>query len=318
MRKMGIKLAAATIFLLFLLVCAQSVFVVAGGKWYYWMEPGAYAKYTYFQRQEVPWHDCFYFVNESMAGFTNFTLAWMVTDVHDLYATVDYNLTFYGAKVYTTEYLFFGPYVEVGNLTFNTSLTVRLDTLELVDDGEPWGRWPYWVHGWEIGKNITMIHNYLPSPNWMGHVGDEPVNVTVSLSPVTKGEIDTPVYNFSAERLLLRWTHFLTKEKIGNVTAVTWATHIDAFYDSVSLICLDIYTQEIADDVLYHKFGVWDVIYVGDVLLVETNINFEPSETPEEAPTVSVWLVAGVIAVVALPILGITLQLRRKRKGKAA
>lgn len=292
-----------------------------GGKWYYWLEPGVYAKYTYFQREKPFFFgENFYFVNESLASFTNFTLAWMVMDVHDLYATVDYNLTFYGVKQFTSDMGPFGPYIDVGNLTLNTIVTVRLDTLELVDDeGEPWGRWPYWVHGWEVDKNVTMIYNYPRSPVWMGHVGGEPKNITVTLgSGSLLNYFNTPVYNFTKERLIRANTH-ITLETVRNHTVGNFDTRFDAVYDSVSLVCVGFVPRsgEMADGIMYHKLGVWDIVYNDDIILVDTNVDFDPSEAPDEAPTVSAWLVAGIVAVVALPILGITIQLRNKRRRKA-
>jgi hypothetical protein len=312
------ELAVATsIFLLFLVVCSQSASGVSSGKWYYWMEPGVYARYAYFQTQESGQY--FYFTNRSIAMFANFTLAWQVIEVHDMYATVNYNFTFYSVKAYPSEDITSAPGVDVGNLTFSITLTVRLDTLELVDDGKSWGRWPYWVHGWEVGKNITLIHDYPPSPAWRS---GEPTNVTAYLNgPESETEgFDTPAYNFSRERLLRTSTNPYHIEKIKGNTAKTWATYIDAYYDSVSLIFLGMSTkiggEEIADDVLYHKFGVWDVVYCGNILLADSNINFDPSKTPDEAPTMSPLLIVGIATVAILPILGVALRKRRKRRRK--
>lgn len=321
---MRAKLATASVIsLLFLLVCSQSVSVVMGGKWYYWMEPGAYAKYVYFLREgkPSPLVEWIYFTNKSVVTFTNLTFAWRVIDVRDVYATVDYNWTFYGAKPY-------GDIGTGGTLTFNMTLTVQLDTLELIEDGKPWGRWPYWVHGWEVEveknitwpywlhtqKNITMIHNYI-SPN--PRVGDKPVNVTVSLIECQQEfEIDTPVYKFSEERLLLTSTHPVSANLTNGVLSTPFATEFDVYYDAVSLIFLGEYYGQITDDIMYHNFDIWDVEYsiYGAIRLVDSNINFEPSETPDETPTVSPLLVGGIIAIVVLPILGIALRLRRRRR----
>jgi hypothetical protein len=74
--------------------------------------------------------------------------------------------------------------------------------------------------------------------------------------------------------------------------------------------------EEIADDVLYHKFGVWDIVYCGNILLTDSNINFDPSKTPDEAPTTSPLLIVGIATVAILPILGVALRKRRKRQEK--
>jgi hypothetical protein len=308
-----------------LLVCAQLVFVGLGaGKWYYWIEPGAYAEYTYIEQKptSIPL-DRFYLTNESIAShyFSNFTLVWTVTAVQDVYATVDYNLTFYDVKYYYTNMTIFGPYIDLGNLTYNTTVTVRLDTLELVENGTVWGRWPYWIHGWEVDKNVTMIYNYPRSPDWMGQLGGEPKNVTVTLgsgeSVLQYDHPKSPVYNFTQERLIAASTH-ITLETVNNHTVGTFDTRFDALYDSVSLICVGFMPRsgEMADGIMY-KLGVWDITYNDDVILIDSNVNFNPSATPEDnTPTVSAWLVAGVAAALVLPIVGVALQLKTKRKGK--
>ena len=319
---MEIKLTnAATIFfllLLFLLGSAGSPFVNGAGKWYYWMGPGSYAEYTYIRRQEtsIPL-EYFYFTNESTAScyFTNFTLAWKVTAVQDVYASVDYNLTFYDVKYYYTNMSIFGPYI-LENLTWSTTVTVRLDTLELVENGTTWGRWPYWIHGWEVDKNVTMIYNYPRSPDWMGQLGGEPKNVTVTLgSGSLLNYFNTPPYNFTEERLIRASTH-ITLETIRNHTVGTFDTRFDALYDSVSLVCVGFAPRsgEVADGIMYHKLGVWDIVYNGDVILIDTNVNFNLSETPEETPTTSAWLVAGIAAVITLSIAGVLLKLKMKKE----
>jgi len=304
--------------LISLILYAQLVFIgLSAGKWYYWIEPGAYAKYVYVQEQVL--HEEFYFANGSLRGFTNFTLVWTVTDVQGLYATVDYNLTFYGVKLYTSDYGWFGPYDDLGNMSFTTTLMMRLDTLELVENGTTWGRWPYWIHGWEVDKNVTMIYNYPVSPCWMGQLGGEPQNVTVNLGKSSIG-LGTPVYNFTKERLFHAFPE-VTLHIINNKTYGTWTTRFDALYDSVSLIFVSMWPKngEMGDGIMYHKLGVWDIVYKGDVILVDTNVNFNPSTTPEdETPAVSAWLVAGVATAIVLPIVGVALQLKVKRKGKKA
>jgi hypothetical protein len=162
-----------------------------------------------------------------------------------------------------------------------------------------------------------MIHNYI-SPN--PRVGDKPVNVTVSLIGCQQEfEIDTPVYKFSKERLLLTVTHPISANLTNGVLSTPFATEFDVYYDAVSLIFLGAY-MTLTDDIMYHNFDIWDVEYsmYGAIRLVDSNINFEPSETPDETPTVSPLLVGGIIAIVVLPILGIALRLKEKRKGKAA
>jgi hypothetical protein len=309
---------AATILLL-LFLFTQLPFANGAGKWYYWIESGAYAKYTYIRKQAL--HEQFYLTNGSMRGYTNFTLAWAVTDVQKLYATVDYNLTFYGVKIYFNDFVF-GPYVELGNMSFTTTLTVQLDTLELVENGATWGRWPYWIHGWEVGKNVTMIYNYPVSPYWMGQVGGEPKNVTVSLhaslDSFQYARFERPVYNFTQERLITASTH-ITLEIIDNKTYGNFVTRFDALYDSVSLICVGFAPQsgEMADGIMYHRLGVWDITYAGNVILVDSNVNFDPFETPEEeTPTLPASLIAGITIVIALPIFGVILKIKTKHRGQ--
>jgi hypothetical protein len=238
--------------------------------------------------------------------------------VQNLYATVDYNLTFYDVKIYTTDYGPLGPYVKLGNMSFTMNLTVRLDSLELIEDGQSWGRWPYWIHGWEVGSNITMIRDYLPSPLWPG-ASNTTVNVTVSLQPEqVLGEIYTPMYNFSKERVLTTGTYPLRVEVTQGGMFQYYATLLQGHYDSVSLIFLDMNMGYFTDDVMYHRLGVWEVHYEnGKLLLVDSNVNFEPSKTPEENPPLSASLLAAVVIVAALPIFGVFLKLRMRRKGPA-
>jgi hypothetical protein len=312
---MGIKSAAVSvIFLLCLFTCVHLPLVTGTRKWYYWIEPGAYAKYTYIREQAI--HERFYLTNGSMRGYTNFTLAWTVTDVQNLYAAVDYNLTFYDVNMYTSDYGIFGSYVDLGNISFCKTLTVQLDTLELVENGESWGRWPYWIHGWEVDKNVTMIYNYPVSPDWMGQVGGEPKNVTVTLGSTYLNYFNTPVYNFTQERLISAATH-ITLEIIDNKTYGTFVTRFDALYDSVSLICVGFAPRsgEMADGIMYHKLGVWDITYAGNVVLVDTNVDFDPYATPEEeTPTLSASLIAAVVIIIALPIFGVILKIKMKRR----
>lgn len=322
--KIRLTATAATIslFFLLLLMCVYSPLANAIGKWYYWMEPGAYAKYACIEK--TPFYDnCFYLTNGSKRGIANFTFAWQVLDVNGLYATVDYNLTFYGVKIYTTVYGPFGPYIDLGNLSFAMTPTVRLDTLELVENGSSWGRWLYWIHGWEVGQwivgpNITLVRDYLPSPLWPG-VSNTTLNVTGWWEPFPS-QIPFPMvtsfYNFSKERQLQLGTYSVSqKVDERNQTHVYFAVDLEGFYDSVSLIFLEMWSQHFADDVAYHKLGVWEISYAsGRLCLVDSNINFNPSATPEETPTVPAWLVAGIAAVAVLPIVGVALKLKMKRK----
>jgi hypothetical protein len=132
------------------------------------------------------------------------------------------------------------------------------------------------------------------------------------------GEIYTPMYNFSKERVLTTGTYPLRVEVTQGGMFQYYATLLQGHYDSVSLIFLDMNMGYFTDDVMYHRLGVWEVHYEnGKLLLVDSNVNFEPSKTPEENPPLSASLLAAVVIVAALPIFGVFLKLRMRRKGPA-
>ena len=310
---MTIMLDVVSTFSLLLLVCSLPV-SVASAKWYYWIEPGVYAEYGYFCESKSEFKDELRFMNGSVATLTNFSLSWDVSEVNDIYATVDYNLTLEDVEMYPDGDTVMGIGVEIGTLTFNTTVTVRLDTLELIEDGKPWGRWPYWVHGWEVDKKITMIHNF-PYRRW----DDEPVNVTVHLNEnfPTEFYVDTSVYNFTHERLLFTSTYPIEKEEGGASYTAAW---FNVWYDAVSLIFVGDYHTggRHTEDIMAHKFGLRNFMCNGWILLSDSNVNFEPlsssdGDDAEKSPfPISVLL--GVIIIVFLSILGIIGQLKRKRR----
>jgi len=275
------------------------------GKWYYWLEPGAYVTYT-FSDEEIPeipgWLTAFsgrynliQLLNGSSYSYENLTLTWSVLDVDGDWASVEYTLMLLNAaKIHFSE----GSIVKdvaLGDVLFSRTVWVRLDTLDMYDQDDLYlGRWPFWIHATELSANITMVHNVLQYSGEDGYVLN---NITIGLidlndyanvvkidNPELEG-LDTPFGFFNMKRLI-SWGPIGKQIVTNNYTHYVDQGIFPALYDKSSLILLAYSYNIYIDDVLLQIFNeIRDGMYTSRQLIIQsTNIDFNPQEEQNEEP----------------------------------
>jgi hypothetical protein len=278
------------------------------GKWYYWLEPGAYAMYTFSDEEapEIPgWDNGFsgrynlvQLLNGTYYSYQNLTLTWTVLEVDDDRASVEYALVLLDlAKVHFSEG---GPQVDVllGDVLFSRTVWVKLDTLDMYDQDDLYlGRWPFWIRATELGTNITMVHNIFRENNIKvdSHYESGFYNITISLldlneyansqnivNPESKG-LDTP-YGFFSMNRLISWCATWKLTVIDNQTVYASQGGFPALYDKTSLVMMAYSHMIYVDDILLRIFTeLRDGMFTNKPLVIRsTNIDFNPQEEQDE------------------------------------
>lgn len=346
----GVKLSKAplisTFFLLLLVVPTALVAHCDGqaGKWFYWMEPGAYATLT-LSAEELPHipgvpggglgsrYSGLRFPNETQIGFENISLTWRVVEVREDEALVNYTVMLFDAY-YAEPYMGALKFVSsIGDMQLlSTNVLVKMDTLAVYsENGTYIGRWPFWVHGHEVGSTVVMVHDVLtcdPKALFLnGSIVITHLNSTVGLvdlgdtcqhfgkDPESEG-YNTTFGFFSANRLI-GCALIMVRVDSGFVDA---GPHFPAFYDKASLIMIVYDGGNYIDDVIRCVVGD---IYIGidlekPLIIGDSNIDFKLQAEQEgltdsngfELPFVPVVSVA-VTAVAA----GGILYVWKKKRG---
>ncbi len=279
---------------------------VGSGKWYYWLEPGAYAMYTFSSEDapEIPGWDTGFsgrdnlvqLLNGTYYSYQNLTLTWTVLEVDDDRASVEYALVLLdAAKVHFKG----GGIVKdvlLGDVLFSMTVWVKLNTLEIYDQDDSYlGRWPFWIHATELGTNITMVHNVYQESSIFGNGLN---SITISLfdlndyassenivNPESKG-LNTP-YGFFSMNRLISWCATWKLMFLFNQTVYLSQGFFPALYDKTSLIMMAYTNMIYVDDVLLRIFpDLRDGIFTSKPLVIRsTNIDFNPKEEQNEEPS---------------------------------
>jgi len=317
----------------------------AGG-WFYWMEPGTYATLAMsaVKLPDIPgwsgsnlgrYYSGLRFPNETQIGFRNITLTWKVLEVYEDEALVNYTIELFDAY-YAERYMGTLKYVSsIGNMELlSLRVLVKMDTLNVYsENGTYIGRWPFWVHGHEVGSRIVMVHDVLTSdPKAMylnGTIVITHLDAKVGLSdsgtvaqsfgrdPESEG-INTTFGFFSASRLL-GCTPVLVPMDSAYISA---GPDFPALYDKVSLTMVA-YSSDYIDDVV--RFMVGD-IYIGiylekPLVIVDSNIDFSPEKEPDEPlnsdnaePLLIPSAIAATVVVVSIGV-SVAVYAWKKKRG---
>jgi hypothetical protein len=280
------------------------------GKWFYWMEPGRYVTLTLSNEvlpnlpdwaSGLPGRDTsFQFPNGTLLGFNNMSMTWEVLEVSGSEALVEYTIVLIDAYNAKRDYLgglqFVSPVGDVHLLT--TNVWVKMDTLEMYSENRTYvGRWPFWVHNYEVNSTIVMVHDVLKSKLVNGSLVRTHMDQKVGLLDLGSGGdpqvgIDTPLAFFVADRLL---GCNPTMEFVGSM----WlsAGLFPALYDEVSLMMIAYAGTYIDDAVRYVLGDIYNGISLDKPLIISaTNIDLESQQKPSdfEFP-----LVLGIVIVAA-------------------
>ena len=306
------KATFISLFLLFLLVVSMFPVVhtrAEVGKWFYWMEPGQYVTLT-LSNEVLPtlpgWmsgcdlETSFQFPNGTLLGFNNMTMTWEVLEVSGSEAFVEYTIVLidaYNAKRdYRGVLQFVSPVGDVHLVT--TNVWVKMDTLEMYSENRTYvGRWPFWVHNYEVNSTIVMVHDVPRTEIVNGSAVRTHKDAKVGLLDLGSGGdpqvgIDTPVAFFVADRLL-------ACNPVGERVGSVWSFQLifPALYDEVSLIMIA-YAGTYIDDAIRYVLGdIYRGISLGKPLIISaTNIDLESQQKPGsfEFP-----LVLGIVIVAA-------------------
>jgi len=286
----------AFISLFFLLLLVVSMFSVVHsyaevGKWFYWMEPGVYVTLT-LSNETLPnlsgWsglperETSFQFPNGTLLGFYNISVKWKVLEVGGSEALVEYTIVLIDAYIAERDYRGRLQFVSsVGDVhLLSASVWVKMDTLEVYSENQTYvGRWPFWVHNYEVNSTIIMVHDVLRTTIINGSSVGTHMDQKVGLLDLDSGGnpqvgIDTPLGFFVADRLL---GCNPTMERVDS----TWrgAGMFPALYDEVSLIMIA-YEGAYIDDVVRYVLGdIYRGIYLDKPLIISaTNIDLNPQE----------------------------------------
>ncbi|OGD45013.1 hypothetical protein A3K79_01360 [Candidatus Bathyarchaeota archaeon RBG_13_46_16b] len=319
---------ATFISLFFLLLLVVSMFPVVHsyaevGKWFYWMEPGVYVTLT-LSNEVLPilpgWgslHDpetSFQFLNKTLLGFNNASITWKVLEVSGSEALVEYTIVLIDAYIAERDYRgrlqFVSPVGDVHLLS--TSVWVKMDTLEVYSENETYvGRWPFWVHNYEVNSTIMMVHDVLKTALINGSFVRTHMDQKVGLLELDSGGnpqvgIDTSLGFFVADRLL---GCNPTMERVDS----RWlsAGVFPALYDEVSLIMIT-YGGTYIDDVIRYVLGdIYNGIYLDKPLIISaTNIDLNPREKPG---SFKFPLVLGIVIAATIATAGGLLYVWKKK-----
>ncbi|MBS7633876.1 hypothetical protein KEJ15_09760, partial [Candidatus Bathyarchaeota archaeon] len=184
-----------------------------------------------------------------------------------------------------------------------TNVWVKMDTLEMYsENGTYVGRWPFWVHNYEVNSTIVMVHDVLKSKLVNGSLVRTHMDAKVVLSELDSGGdpqvgINTPVGFFVADRLL---GCNPVGERVGSVW--NFAIMFQALYDEVSLIMIACAGTYIDDAIRYVLGDIYNGISLDKPLIIgATNIDLESQQKPGsfEFP-----LVLGIVIVAATATAG--------------
>jgi len=275
------------------------------GKWFYWLEPGAFVMYT-FPTDEIPeipgWltaslgrYNLIQLLNETSYKFDNLTLTWSVLEVDDDRASVEYTLRLYNVTKVHFEKGFLKIDVLLGDVLFYMTVWVKLDTLDIYDQDDLYlGRWPFWVHATESNVSIDIVHNVLQYSGEDGYVLN---NITIGLidlsdyanvvkidNPELEG-LDTPFGFFNMKRLI-SWSPVGEQIVTNNHTHYTAQGIFPVLYDKSSLVMLAYSHSVYVDDVILRIFPeIRQGIFITKPLVIRsTNIDFNPQEEQDEEP----------------------------------
>lgn len=294
------------------------------GKWFYWMEPGVYVTLT-LSNEVLPvlpgWavggldqNASFQFPNGTLLGFYNISITWKALEVGGDEALVDYTIVLIDAYIAERDYKgrlqFVSPVGDVHLLS--TNVWVKMDTLEVYSENETYvGRWPFWVHNYEVNSTIVMVHDVLKTALINGSFVRTHMDQKVGLLDLDSGGnpqvgIDTPLGFFVADRLL---GCNPTMERVDSM----WlsAGIFPALYDEVSLIMIAYGGTYIDDAIRYVLGDIYNGIYLDKSLIISaTNIDLNPQEKPRsfEFP-----LVLGIVIAAATVTAGGLLYVWKKK-----
>jgi len=284
---------------LFLAITGVAMFPVVRsyaevGKWFYWMEPSVYVTLT-FSNETLPnlsgWsglpdsETSFQFPNGTLLGFYNISVTWKALEVSGSEALVEYTIVLIDAYIAERDYRGRLQFVSsLGDVyLLSTSVWVKMDTLEVYSENQTYvGRWPFWVHNYEVNSTITMVHEVLRTTIINGSWVRTHVDQKVGLLDLDSGGnpqvgIDTPLGFFVADRLL---GCYPTMELVDSESF--FANPFPALYDEVSLIMIA-YGGGYIDDVVRYVLGdIYRGIYLDKPLIISaTNIDLNPQEKPK-------------------------------------
>lgn len=269
------------------------------------------------------------FPNETQIGFKNISLTWRVLEVREDEALVNYTIVLFDAY-YAERYMGTLKFVSsIGDVQLlSTNVLVKMDTLDVYsENGIYIGRWPFWVHGHEVGSKIVMVHDVLasdPKAEFLnGSIVITHLNATVGLAdlgdacqyygrdPGSEG-FNTTFGFFSANRLI---GCTLIMERVDSAF-VSAGPHFPAFYDKASLIMIVCNGGNYIDDVIRYVVGdIYLGIYLEKPLIIgDSNIDFKLKEptNPEVPGLPFVTVVAVSVTIVAV---GGALYVWKKKRG---
>lgn len=338
-----VRLSKAALISLFLLLVVPTASVVhchgQAGKWFYWMESGAYATLT-LSAKDLPdvlgWsssssrYSGLRFPNETQIGFKNISLTWRVLEVREDEVLVNYTIVLFDAY-HAERYMGTLKFVSsIGDMQLlSTNVLVKMDTLEVYsENGTYIGRWPFWVHGHEVGSVIVMVHDvltsdpvalYLNGSIVITHLDAKAGLADLGVScqkfgkdPSSEG-INTTFGFFSANRLL--GFTIICMVPVGDGAYASAGPHFPALYDKAPLIMIA-YSSDYIDDIIRYVIGdVYNGIYLEKPLIIsDSNIDFKLKEptNPEVPGLPFVTVVAVSVTIVAV---GGALYVWKKKRG---
>lgn len=299
------------------------------GKWFYWMESGAYATLT-MSGKELPdvlsWsgktgdpYTGLEFPNGTLVGFKNVSLTWKILEVDSDEALVEYILMLFDAYIAQRNLAKLVPVSLLGDVQLlSIDVWVRMDTLEVYSENRTYiGRWPFWVHNYEVGSVIVMVHDILKLAPVNGSFAltrqDEKIVLkNLDLKKEQSVGLETPYGFFGADRLLECGPQMVPVENTSQFISTGW---FPALYDGVSLIMIA-YGGTYIDDIICYMLGdmhntFQNKLYIEQPLIINsTNIDLNPQDKP---PSFELPLILSVPIVIGVVTAGVIIYVWKKK-----
>ncbi|RLF20132.1 MAG: hypothetical protein DRZ82_03325 [Thermoprotei archaeon] len=315
----GKNLNKVTLLTLLLILALSGIPIICQqqkGKWFYWIRPGVYVTLMQSDKglegirgflEGMMRFNSLRYPNGTLIGFKNISLTWRVLEVHEDKALVNYTIVLFDAY-YAEEYMgSLKPLSPIGDVVLlSVNVLVKLDTLDVYsENGTYIGRWPFWIHGHEIGSKVIMVHDvltfdmvaYIKNGSTIITHLDSIVNIAdmsdvllhFGKNPSSMG-INTTLGFFNASRLL---RCFPVVVPVDN-KYISAGPHFPAFYDKVSLIMIAYCGGRYIDDII--RYVVGDILYgislKKPLVITDSNIDFKfgekpSSPSPSSSPPVS-------------------------------
>jgi len=284
------------------------------GKWFYWLSPGVYitlmqvredlgdiTKYIF---SSSNWFNGLKFSNGTWVHFDNISLTWRIIKVHEDTALVNYTIMLYNAS-YARRYLYsLIPLSPIGDIVLlSINVLVKLNTLDVYsENGTYIGRWPFWIHGHEIGSKVTMVHDVLAFDP-VAFFKNGTTIMTCQDSKVILRDLSTirykigvsttlgffhttrlvacypvmvPLENINASIIYVNSTNSVRKPRI----YVEAGSLFPALYDKVSLVMIAYCGESYIDDIIRYVIGDVQIWLKKPLVLTYGNIDFKFEEKP--------------------------------------